>query len=254
VNKVNETGVTLNGIVAVVYNGEFFVNHVPLEEGSNDITATATDTSASGGGNTATSSITVSAVTTTPYVTLNANIESGIASLTMYFSVSTAIPNAVTNYDFDYEGDAVVDYTGATFDNISFTYTTEGIYYPTITVTDDQSITYTDTIAIVVLNEVDLDALLQAKWNSMTSSLSSGDTTTALTYIAPGTRTSYEEMFNALIDQLPSIVATETEFNLISIKDNIAEYELVTLENGTTYSYEVIFIKDKDGIWIIQDF
>jgi len=53
VNKGNETGVTLNGIVAVVYNGEFFVNHVPLEEGSNDITATATDTSASGGGNTA---------------------------------------------------------------------------------------------------------------------------------------------------------------------------------------------------------
>jgi len=28
----NETGVTVNGIVAVVYNGEFFVNHVPLEE------------------------------------------------------------------------------------------------------------------------------------------------------------------------------------------------------------------------------
>ncbi len=87
-----------------------------------------------------------------PYITLNANIESGIAPLTTYFSVTTSIPNTVSTYQMDYEGDGTVDYTGTTFDNISHTYTTEGIYYPTITVTDSQSNTYTDTIAIVVLN------------------------------------------------------------------------------------------------------
>ncbi|GBD97125.1 MAG TPA: hypothetical protein ENG83_12440 [Nitrospirae bacterium] len=91
----NETGVVINGIVAVVYNGEFFVNHVPLEEGDNIITANATDMD----GYTATVSITVNAVTTEPYVTLRANIESGIAPLTTYFSVSTSIPDAVANYE-----------------------------------------------------------------------------------------------------------------------------------------------------------
>ncbi len=42
--------------------------------------------------------------------------------------------------------------------------------------------------------------------------------------------------------------------SLISITDNRTEYELVTLESDTTYSYEVIFIKDENGIWMIMEF
>jgi PKD repeat protein len=223
---------------------------MPLTEGSNTITAIATDTD----GNTASYSITVNAVPTMPYVRLDANIESGIAPLTTYFSVSTSIPNAVASYDFDYEGDAIIDYTGTIFEDISFTYNTEGIYYPTVIVTDSQGIQYSDTIAIVVLNASQLDALLRTKWTSMTNSLSTGDTTTALTYISSATRASYQEMFNYLIDQLPSIVATQTAFNVIYIKENVAKYKLSTTENGTNYSYEVIFIKGENGIWMILEF
>jgi hypothetical protein len=40
----NETGVVVNGIVAMVYGNQFVANHVPLEEGGNTITATAMDT------------------------------------------------------------------------------------------------------------------------------------------------------------------------------------------------------------------
>ena len=40
----NETGVTVNGIVATVYGNQFIANHVPLVEGVNTITVTATDT------------------------------------------------------------------------------------------------------------------------------------------------------------------------------------------------------------------
>jgi hypothetical protein len=246
----NETGVTVNGMVAVVYNGEFFINHVPLEEGQNIITADALDTE----GNSASYSVLVNAITTIPHITLRANIESGIAPLTTYFSVSTSIPNSITTYDFDYEGDDVVDYTGAAFDDMSFTYTTEGVYYPTVTVTDDQGMTYTDTIAIIVLNQNDLDALLRTKWEAMNAALMAGDTETSLTYISSSSRESYEEMFNALIDQLPSITATEIEFNFISATGYLVKYELVTLEDGTVYSYQVIFIKNTDGIWMIQEF
>ncbi|MBI5674557.1 MAG: fibronectin type III domain-containing protein, partial [Nitrospirae bacterium] len=247
---LSETGVTVNGITANIYNNEFFVNSVPLEEGENIITASATDTT----GYTASTSISVNANTTASHVTLTANIESGIPPLTTYFSVSTYIPNAVTSYQMDYEGDSTIDYTGTTFDNISHTYTAEGIYYPTITITDSQSNTYTDTIVIVVLNATQLDALLSAKWEAMRSSLSIQDTTTALIYISSETRASYDEMFNAVVDQLPSIVTTQTAFTLISIKENVAEYELVTSEGGIIYSYEVIFIKNENGIWMIQDF
>ncbi|HDH05385.1 MAG TPA: fibronectin type III domain-containing protein [Nitrospirae bacterium] len=246
----NETGVIVNGVATVGYNGEFIVNHVPLEEGDNTITASATDTD----GYTASVSITVNAVTTDPHVILRANIESGIAPLTTYFSVSTNIPNSVANYEFDYEGDGTIDYTGAAFDNISVTYSTEYIYYPTITVTDDQSNTYSDTIAIIVLNQAELDTLLRSKWEAMRAALAVQDITTALTYISSGARTSYEEMFNAITDQLPSITATQTDFNFISATDNLVKYELVTMENDTTYSYDVIFIKNKDGIWMILEY
>ena len=246
----NETGVTVNGMVATVYNGQFFTNHVPLQDGQNTIMANAVDTE----GNTASNSILVDANTTTPYIFLRANIESGIALLTTYFSVSTEIPNAVSTYQIDYEGDAVIDYAGTNFEDISFIYSTEGIYYPTVTVTDNQSNNYTDTIAIIVLNQNDLDMLLRTKWQGMKTALVAGDTATALNYISPITRTAYQEMFSALTGQLASIIATQTGFNLITIKDNIAQYKLNTLESGTIYSYKVIFSKDSEGIWMIQDF
>jgi PKD repeat protein len=66
--------------------------------------------------------ITVTADTTAPYVTLDANIQSGIPPLTTYFSVSTSIPNSVSAYEMDYEGDGMIDYSGSTFENISHTY------------------------------------------------------------------------------------------------------------------------------------
>jgi len=69
--------------------------------------------------------------------------------LTKYFTV---LPSGLTpvSYEMDFEGDGIIDYTGDSFEDVSFIYTTEGIYYPEIRVTDDQGNTYTDKIAIVV--------------------------------------------------------------------------------------------------------
>jgi hypothetical protein len=61
-------------------------------------------------------------------------------------------------------------------------------------------------------------------------------------------------MFNALVTEMPSIILTQIELNLISSRNNVARYELVTSENGKLYSYEVVFITDKDGLWKIKEF
>ncbi len=124
----NETGITVNGITAMVYGGQFVANHVPLTEGVNTITIAAKDTAE----NSTSTSITVTAATTAPQVTLTANTESGISPLTTYFSASTEIPNSATNYKMDFDGDGTNDYTGSTFDNISHTYSSPGIYYATL--------------------------------------------------------------------------------------------------------------------------
>ncbi len=85
-----------------------------------------------------------------------------------------------------------VDYTGPVFENINFTYTTEGVYYPALTVTDDQGNAYTDSIAIIVLNTAALDALLQGKWEAMKTALAKQDINTALDYYTKDSREHYK--------------------------------------------------------------
>lgn len=246
----NETGITVNGIVANTYNDEFYVNHVPLEEGLNTITATATDTA----GNTASASISINANTTVPHITLNANITSGIAPLTTYFSVSTSIPDAVSIYQMDYEGDGTIDYSGTTFDNISHTYTTEGIYYSTVIVTDTQGIQYSDTIAIVVLNTTQLDALLRAKWEGMKQAMMNQDVEGSVKDITANSKDAYRQQFTDLSSVLDIIGNELGQIQLVSIQDNRAEYEVIVTRDGTTYSFHLLFVRDLDGIWRIERF
>ena len=246
---VNEVGVVVNGIVAMVYGNQFVANHVPLQEGHNIITATVTDTD----GNTATASITVNATVTADYIRITANPESGVSPFETTLIVEGSF--IFTGPSLSYTGPGVAEFLDSPNDNeYNVRMTTEGIYYFTAEVTVDQSNIYTDTVAVILMNTTEIDNLLRSKWRSMSDSLSSGDIATALTYISSGARTSYQVMFDALGDQLPSIVATKTEFNLISLKNYMAEYELVTLENGKIYSYEVIFIRDSNGLWMIREF
>ncbi|MBI5408654.1 MAG: fibronectin type III domain-containing protein [Nitrospirae bacterium] len=246
----NETGVVVNGTTATVYNNEFVINHVPLTEGSNVITVTATDTS----GNASTASITVNAAISSPHVTLRANVESGIAPFTTYFSVSTEVPNSAARYQIDYEGDGTIDYTGANFDDISYTYTTEGIYYPTVTVTDDQNNTYTDTIAIAVLNSAQLDVLLQGKWNGMRTALANQNVEGAVELFDTNSQEAYRQQFTALSPILDIIANDMGQIQLVTIEDRRAEYEVIVTRNGVAYSFHLLFVKDADGLWKIGKF
>ncbi len=247
----NETGVTVNGVVATVYDNQFIANHIPLTEGSNTITVTATDTA----GHTATKAIIVNAVTTGNYIDLTANPESGVAPLTTYFSVSTSIPNAVATYQMDYEGNGSIDYTGSTFDNINFTYTVEGIYYPTVIVTDSQGIQYSDTIAIVVLNAADLDALLRAKWVAMKTAIANQDVEGAVKYYTEGSKQIYNDIFTTLYSQLPQIAQDMQNIELLYTRDKTAKYRIRQDElyegQTVTMTYHIYFVVDSDGLWKI---
>ena len=245
----NETGVTVNGKVADVYGNQFVANNVSLVEGVNTITVTAKDTA----NNSATASVTVNAVTTGSYVKLSSNIESGIAPLTANFSASTS-SFTPASYQMDYEGDGVVDYTGTTFKNISHVYSAEGIFYPTITVTDNQGNTYSDAIAITVMNKTEIDTLLKGKWEGMKGKLKNQDTEGALSYFVERSKERYRSVFEALKDQLPMILETFIEFNIIDVYGNATEYEIVANENGILYSYPGMLIKDENGIWKFKDF
>ena len=249
-SNATEISIKINGMPAEIYGNQFVINNVPLVDGDNAIIANAIDSNGAVGR----AEVSVQVDTANPYVTLNANIISGIPPLTSYFSVSTSIPNAVTAYQIDFEGDGTIDYTGDTFDNISYTYTTEGVYYPTITVTDDRGNTYTDSIAITVLNKEAIDALLKGKWEGMKGALARGDIGQASQYFADGAIRMYQYNIELLEQYLSQIAQDMQDIKLVEAKNNLAEYEMLAFQGGIERSFYIVFVKDSTGIWRIYFF
>lgn len=249
-SDTKDVGITVNGMLAEINGNEWIANGIPLTIGLNSIEAVATDSY----GNTDTKTITVYTNDTIQPVELTSNITSGIAPLEVYFSISTNTEYPVTTYQIDYEGDGVIDYSGETFEDITYTYTSEGIFYPTITITDDQGNTFSDTIAITVMNKDEIDALLKVKWEGMKTSLAKEDISSALSYFGESTKNDYKEMFTALVSVLPIISQEMNDVELINIIENTAEYDIRTIRNGEEYSFYLLFVKDGNGIWKIRSF
>ena len=250
----NETGVTVNGIVAMVYGNQFVANHVPLGEGEKTIMVSAFDTA----GNTATASITVYAQTTGDYIRIMADAESGVSP----FETTLKVGGSFTfkeEPNITYNGPGEVEFLDNPEANeYDVRITTPGIYYFTAEVTYDQSNTYTDTIAVVVLDLAQLDALLRAKWNNMKAMLLIRDIDGALAYFSVPSRNEYNEIFRLLSDDLADIVNTMADIELVYIKERVAKYSIEKDEiiNGETHriTYYIHFFKNALGLWCIDSF
>ena len=243
----NETGVTVNGMSSIVIGGQFVANHVPLEEGENIITAIATDTE----GYTATASITVYAETTGDYIKLTADTESGVSPLEVTLRIEATF--SFTESSLTYTGPGDVE----TLDSTAYEYrvrmTTEGIYYFTAEV-NHESNTYTDTIAIEVMDEAALDGLLRARWNGMRQALIQNDIDTAVSYFTNSSKGSYQEMFSALSSDLSQIEQELGDIQFIKIMNSSVEYDIRITRHGEEYSFYLLFLRDEDGLWKIRSF
>ncbi|MBW2039963.1 MAG: hypothetical protein JRI46_10320 [Deltaproteobacteria bacterium] len=246
----NETGVTLNGIVAMAYGDQFVANHVPVEEGENTITATATDTD----GNTGTVSITVNAVTTEDYIKLEADPESGVSPLETMLRIEGSF--SFTESSLTYTGPGEVEILeNPSPEEYRVRITTEGIYEFTAEVMDEQNNAYTDTTAIVVLDRAELDAMLKAKWEGMKSALANQDIEKALNYFAEDTQGLYRDIYTALGDNIPQIAQDMQDIQLIYAEGRLAKYRIRRDEEhgGQVYpiTYYIYFVRDRDGLWKI---
>ena len=245
-----ETGVTVNGLPASVNNNQFVVNNVPLNAGQNTITVTATDIN----GTKASKSITVNATIPENYITLNPYPESGVAPLITTLRIDGTF--SMVNPTITTTGPGTVEQlVSDNPDEYQYKMTTEGTYYFTAQANGPDGNIYQDTKAVTVLPLAQVDALLRAKWAALTNALANKDIATALTMMHPVSKERYQVMFNLLKDQLPAIVASHTGLFLDSIKGDFAFYELKTLENGSVFSYRVIFTRDSStGLWLIEEF
>jgi len=244
----NETGVTVNGVLATVNGNQFVANHVPLEEGENTITATATDTD----GNTATTSIPVTAETTGNYIKITANTYSGTSPLETTLRVEGSFSFTKSSLTDTGPGEVQV-LENPSPEEYRVQMTTEGIYYLTAEV-DYEGNTYSDTIAIQVLSEAELDALLRAKWEGMRQALAQNGIDTAASYFDDFSRDAYRETFTILSSMLSQIVQECGDIQFIRMMKNSAAYDIRTARDGKEYSFYLLFVRDEDGLWKIRSF
>lgn len=248
--SAKEVGIIVNGVSAEVFGNEFVANNILLVEGWNTITAEATDVD----GKKYQTSIKVYCQQTKNYIVLSSDTENGTSPLNVTLSVETYFNNPVINSSLTCSGPVTPSIIKVSSTEYNAIMSAEGIYRYIITITDSYGNKYEDSVGISVYSKSKMDLILKNKWTSMINSLKQGNTSEALKQIASANQEAYKTMFEALKNQLSSILATATQFNMLSITENIARYKLLTNENGKTYSYEVIFVKDNDGLWKIKKF
>lgn len=243
-----EIGVTVNDFPAAVH-GKTFAALVPVTPETTSLTAAATTPS----GPTASQSIAITvSAPATPAITLRASPPSGAAPLTMTFSLlGRSVP---TTIDLDLVGDGTVDFSGPTLEGQTFTYPESGLFFPTVMLTDTDGNQHTASAVVQVYDQAALDALLQAKWTGIKDALQQQDTPAALQFIASRNRDVYKELFAELAPELPTVGANLGDIRIIGIRVDLAEYELLVVEDGQTISYYVEFIRDTDGLWRVNSF
>jgi hypothetical protein len=247
-----ETGVVVNGRIAVVTGNHFISNRVPLEEGQNQITAVATDIN----GNTETASLTVNVTLPKHYIRLTANIESGIAPLETILTLDTSLDPA--RLSVTYTGPADVEFLSTSENEYRVRLDVEGTYFFTAEGTDPAGVSYSDTVALSVLSKVALDTLLRGKWEGMRQKLGSQNLQEALAYFVGEKKELYNEVFTALYQKLPEIVQEMQDIQLVYAEDSAVKYRIRRNEfhAGQTVdiTYYIYFVRDMDGLWRIYRF
>ncbi|HLC42521.1 MAG TPA: LamG-like jellyroll fold domain-containing protein, partial [Methylomirabilota bacterium] len=243
-----EVGVTVNGIPAAV-QGTAFAALVAVDSATTTLTALAT--TATGATATHSATIAVSAVAETA-LSLHASPSSGVAPLTVQFSLLNG--TAVTAIELDADGNGSVDFTGTSLDDQPFTFTQPGLYVAIARITDTQGSQFTARAIVQVFDRNALDALLQVKWTAMKDALRVGDIPRALTTIAVGSRPQYDEAFQIIAAMLSQIDSILPSITLLDLLDAEAFYKAVRNDAGIDKSFEIRFVLDEDGIWRIDSF
>ena len=67
-------------------------------------------------------------------------------------------------------------------------------------------------------------------------------------------RSKYQAVFDEVVPLFSTIQGTYQGLASVSMDSELAKYELTTLEEGSLHAYDIVFVKDDDGIWRIRSY
>ncbi len=238
------TGITVNGVVAAISNNQFYAT-VPLNVGTNTLTVIATTAD----GTSVTKTVDVTSSGAGP-ITVTAEPKNGVAPLQTGFTVTNNTANVFTKIEADFNNDGVTDFTAFDITSpIEFTYVTPGVYQAKFMVTDSLNNVYTKTVLVTVQDAAQMDQLFKSIWDGTNSALVAKDKAKALRYLNRGAQAKYEPVFEALLPDFPTIIASYSALQRVSISDDIGEYAINRSINGVDSIFFIYFLKDGDGVW-----
>ncbi|HMB89015.1 MAG TPA: right-handed parallel beta-helix repeat-containing protein [Methylomirabilota bacterium] len=245
-----EVGVAVNGVTAAV-QGSVFAAMVPASAPSVALTAVATTS----GGASATTSVTVS-VTDPAEGALSLRPSPRMGGAPLLASFSLLGGPAPARIELDIDGDGRVDFDGPALEGRTFTYSAPGLYFPVVKVTDVQGTVSAARAVVQVMDQAGLDAVLQPKWAALRDALSRGDVPAAVALFAGASRDAYQDQLSALAGAgaLPQVAADLGAIRAVRVHERAAEYELRAVQQGTAYSFYVLFVVDTDGVWRLRVF
>ncbi|MFQ5561733.1 MAG: PKD domain-containing protein, partial [Nitrospinota bacterium] len=204
-SSAEQAGIVVNGYPAFVYKDGFIVNHIPLGGGVNALHAQITNSCGMRAEEKL--SMTVRNVVDPPVKILPSS-SSGIAPFSTKLESLVQISMPITLYQWDFEGDGIIDAENIDLAEIVHLYPDPGIYRPSLTVVDSQGNRYSDQVGIVVLNPSEIDVLLTKQWNTMKNHLLNGEIEAAMGYFAEGSsKAMFRHNFTLMKDHLPQIVS-----------------------------------------------
>ena len=242
------TGITVNGIVALLDGDKFYVNNLPLKPGQNTLTITLTAPD----GTTRTQTVTVTSAGKNP-LQVSVEPQSGVAPLTTRFTPTLNNGRILQRIDTDANGDGTTDLTITDpTQPVEYSYATPGVYRPRITATDSQGQTYTQTLVVAVQDPQKMDQFFTAIWNGMNNALKGGDVNAAVRYLNESAKRKYQPVFQALLPRMGEIVASYSPLYRLSVTEDIGEYAIQRPYNGGSRVYLIYFLKDADGVWRVE--
>jgi hypothetical protein len=240
------SGVTVNGIIARSDGQQYFVNDVPLVEGSNVITVTVTTS----GGGTVSTTRTVTRTGGSPPARIVAVEDHEFAPARITLRVERRSLRAIASVQVQNLAPGVLD--SSVFDGdiiAAITYAAPGKYKPVVTVTDVDGLTYTQPVAIMALDAAALDVTLRGVWAEMGGRLAAGDIETALGTMSRSARPRYASVLTQIAPALASSIATWSAPQPALFSTHMAEYIVRRTINGVKQAFFVYLLQDENGIW-----
>ena len=244
-----ELGVSVNGTPALVGSGQFAAL-VAVEAGTQTLTAILSGAGVSLGQDAV--SVQVVPNPGAKRILLTASPRSGPAPLTV--TLRAAAQWAVADYQWDADGDGVVDRAGAALNQVNIDYLAPGLYVPKVSVRDTQGAVVSEEIPILVVDHTAVVTLLEAKWRELKDALRGGNVAGALQLVAESRRDRYREIFQHMSVPPSQVDLVLTDLRFVQFRDNTVEFEMLRTDERGQLSYLVRFVVDVDGIWRLKDF